>query len=378
MKVPLVDLRPQHDSLRDQLLAAVERVIDKQQFVLGPEVQILEEEIAKYSETSFAVGCASGSDALLLALMALDIGSGDEVITTPFTFFATGSAIVRLGARPVLVDIDPNTYNLDTSRLAAAITSRTRAIIPVHLYGQCTDMASLEAISEQHHLPIVEDAAQAIGAEDRGRRAGSMGAIGCFSFYPSKNLGGAGDGGMLTTNNKNLADRLRRLRAHGGTNEYHHSEVGINSRLDSLQAAVLRVKLKFLDRWSAARRNKASRYSDLLLETSVLEFEVIPPFVRPEARHVFHQYVVRISRYRDAMMKHLLDQGVGTKVYYPVPLHLQQCFSNLGYHEGDFPESERAARETFALPIYPELTDQQQSYVIETLRSFRPDPLATH
>ncbi len=369
MKVPLLDLRPQHQSLRHELLAALERVIDSQQFVLGPDVQLFEQEIARYSGTRFAIGCASGSDALLLALMALDVKAGDEVITTPFTFFATAAAIVRLGARPVFVDIDRRTYNIDTSRVRAAITPRTRVIVPVHLYGQCADMTSLFEISEQHNLPLVEDAAQAIGAEDRGRRAGSIGLIGCFSFYPSKNLGAAGDGGMLTTDEERLAERLRRLRIHGGATEYHHNEVGINSRLDSMQAAVLRVKLKHLDSWSEARRQKAARYQQLFQEAD-LNFELVSPYVRPEGLHIFHQFVVRTPQHRDALMKHLSDQGVGTKVYYPVPLHLQECFSYLGYREGDFPETERAARETLALPVYPELTDEQQLYVVETLRRF--------
>jgi dTDP-4-amino-4,6-dideoxygalactose transaminase len=369
MNVPLLDLRPQHQSLRNELLAALERVIDSQQFVLGPEVHVLEQEIAGYSGTRFAIGCASGSDALLLALMALDVKAGDEVITTPFTFFATAAAIVRLGARPVFVDIDRRTYNIDISRVAAAITPRTRVIMPVHLYGQCADMVSLLEISERHNLPLVEDAAQAIGAEDCGRRAGSIGLIGCFSFYPSKNLGGAGDGGMLTTDDERLANRLRRLRIHGGATEYHHNEVGINSRLDSLQAAVLRVKLKHLDSWSEARREKAGRYNRLFQESD-LNFKLISPFVRPEARHIFHQYVIRAPQHRDALMKHLAQHGVGTKVYYPVPLHLQQCFAYLGYRERDYPEAERAARETLALPVYPELTDEQQLYVVDTLRRF--------
>lgn len=369
MNVPLLDLWPQHQSLRNELLAALERVIDSQQFVLGPEVHLLEQEIAGYSGTRFAIGCASGSDALLLALMALDVKTGDEVITTPFTFFATAAATVRLGARPVFVDIDRRTYNIDTSRVEAAITPRTRVIMPVHLYGQCADMVSLLEISERHSLPLVEDAAQAMGAEDYGRRAGSLGLIGCFSFYPSKNLGGAGDGGMLTTDDERLAERLRRLRIHGGATEYHHTEVGINSRLDSIQAAVLRVKLKHLDSWSAARRQKAARYNQLFQESD-LNFKLISPFVRPEARHIFHQYVIRVPQHRDALMKHLARHGVGTKVYYPVPLHLQPCFAYLGYREGDYPEAERAAQETLALPVYPELTDKQQLYVVDTLRRF--------
>lgn len=371
MKVPLLDLHAQYERLRDQLLIAVQRVLDSQQFILGAEVEALEKEIALYSQTKQAIGCASGSDALLLALMALDVKPGDEVITTTFTFFATGGAIARLGARPVFVDINPETYNIDASKVEAAITSRTRVIMPVHLYGQCSEMDALVEISRRHHVSLIEDAAQAIGAEDRGRRAGSMGVIGCFSFYPSKNLGGAGDGGIITTNDGRLAERLRALRVHGGLTEYQHGEVGINSRLDALQAAVLRVKLPHLDGWSRARRDKAEAYSRLFADTS-LAFEVITPFSRGDGRHIFHQYVVRVPEFRDGLMAHLARHGIGTKVYYPIPLHLQDCFRYLGYKDGDLPEAESAARETFALPCYPELTDAQQHYVVDAFRSFTP------
>ncbi|HKR59142.1 MAG TPA: DegT/DnrJ/EryC1/StrS family aminotransferase [Pyrinomonadaceae bacterium] len=371
MNVPLLDLQGQYQELREELLGAVTRVLDSQRFVLGDEGRALESAIAAYCNTDFAIGCASGSDALLLALMALDIKPGDEVITTPFTFFATGSAITRLGARPVFVDVNPLTYNIDPEAVAHAISPHTKAIMPVHLYGQCADMDALLQIAEQRQIPIVEDAAQALGAEDAGRRAGSLGLIGCFSFYPSKNLGGAGDGGMLTTNDAKLATRLRTLRVHGGEVEYRHSEVGINSRLDELQAAVLRVKLTQLDRWSDLRRNNARRYDELLRERSP-EFEVITPYVREEARHIFHQYVLRVPNYRDDLVKHLAQNGIGTGIYYPIPLHRQECFAFLGYREGDCPEAERAARETIALPIYPELSESQQRYVIETLVSFRP------
>jgi dTDP-4-amino-4,6-dideoxygalactose transaminase len=308
---------------------------------------------------------------LLLALMALDVKAGDENVTTPFSFFATGSCIARLGARPVFVDIDPATYNIDVSQVADVITSRTKAIIPVHIYGQCAEMDPLLALGERHGIPIIEDAAQAIGATDHGRGAGSMGAIGCFSFYPTKNLGGAGDGGIITTNDEQLEQRLKRLRAHGGITEYMHNEVGINSRLDELQAAVLNVKLPHLDKWSDERAERAALYTQLLKEAD-LSFEVTTPFVRPDCRHIFHQYVIRVPRYRDAMMEHLKERGVGTKVYYPVPLHLQECFSYLGYKEGAFPEAERAAAETFALPAYPELSEAQQAYVVDSIRSFKP------
>lgn len=369
MKIPAVNLKAQIEPLRSELLAAIEHIIDSQQFVLGGEVKALEEEVASYSKTSHAIGCGSGSDALLLALLALDIKAGDEIITTPFTFFATGGAVARLGARPVFVDSDRRLYNIDAGRIAAAITPRTRAIIAVHMYGQCADMDPLLAIAEQHQLPLIEDAAQAIGAEDRGRRAGSMGRIGCFSFYPTKNLGAAGDAGMVTTNDEQLAARLRALRVHGGVTEYLHTEVGINSRLDALQAAVLRVKLPHLDDWSNARAERARRYSELLANAN-LPYQLSAPFIRTDGRHIFHQYVVRAPKHRDALMAHLAQCGVGTRVYYPVPLHLQECFRYLGYREGDFPEAESASLETFALPIYPELTDAEQDYVVESLRSF--------
>jgi dTDP-4-amino-4,6-dideoxygalactose transaminase len=368
MKVPLIDLAGQHRFLRSQLVAALERVIDSQQFVLGSEVAALEGEVANYSNTEFAIGCASGSDALLLALMALDLTPGDEVITSPFTFFATGAAIVRLGAVPKFVDIDPQTYNIDTEQVAAAVTGRTRAILPVHLYGQCADMNALLQISKRHQVPIVEDAAQAIGAEDSGRRAGSMGEIGCFSFYPTKNLGGAGDGGMLVTHDATLNRRLKKLRVHGGATEYLHDEVGINSRLDAMQAAVLRVKLKYLDDWSAARRKRADRYTKLINETGIAD-RFVPPFIRPEARHIFHQYVIRTPG-NETVIKYLAQHGIGSKVYYPVPLHLQECFGFLGYRAGQFPQTERAARETLALPCFPELSEEQQAFVISTLARF--------
>lgn len=371
MNVPLLDLQAQYVSLRDELQQAVERVMNSQRFVLGEEVRALENAVAAYCETKYAIGCASGSDALLLALMALDVKAGDEVITSPFSFFATAACIVRLGARPVFVDIDPQTYNLDVSRVADAITSRTKAIMPVHLYGQCAPMNPLLELSERRRIPVVEDAAQAIGATDNSRCAGSMGLIGCFSFYPTKNLGGAGDGGILTTSDDAIAQRLRRLRAHGGATEYHHEEVGINSRLDELQAAVLRVKFPSLDGWSEERARKAAIYSELL-DKAQLSFPLFTPQVRPDGRHIFHQYVIRVPGNRDALMEHLQKRGVGTKIYYPIPLHRLECFSYLGYKEGEFPESEGAARETMALPVYPELTEEQQVYVVESIKSFQP------
>jgi dTDP-4-amino-4,6-dideoxygalactose transaminase len=370
MKVPLLDLRAQYESLREETRAAVDRVLESQGFVLGADVRALEEEIAAYTGARHAIGCASGSDALLLALMALDVKAGDEVVTTPYSFFATAGSIARLGARPVFVDIEPRTYNIDVNRIEAAITERTRALLPVHLYGQCAEMDALASVAARHNLPMIEDAAQAIGAEDASRGAGSLGQIGCFSFYPTKNLGGAGDGGMLSTNDDRVAARLRSLRVHGEASKYHHREIGFNSRLDTLQAAVLRVKLPRLDAWSDARARHAARYRELFTDAGLLE-EIGLPFEREGARHIYNQYVVRVGAgRRDALIKHLKSAGVGTEVYYPVPLHLQECFRYLGYQEGDFPEAERAARETLALPVYPELTQEQQRYVVESLRDF--------
>jgi dTDP-4-amino-4,6-dideoxygalactose transaminase len=370
MQVPLLDLKQQHAALREELRAAVERVFDSQQFIMGEDVGRLESELARYTRAKYAVGCGSGSDALRLALMALDIGPGDEVVTTPFTFFATAGAVALAGARPRFADIDPQTFNLDPARVEDAVTARTRAVMPVHLYGQCADLGEILGLAARRDLLVIEDAAQAVGAEDRGRSAGAAGAAGCFSFYPTKNLGAAGEAGLVTTNDGTTAERLRRLRVHGGATEYYHQEVGFNSRLDTLQAAVLRVKLPHLDAWSEARRERARTYTRLFEEAGLTEF-VTPPRVREGARHIFHQYVVRVpGARRDPLMAHLKEHGVGTKIYYPVPLHLQECFAHLGYREGDFPEAERAARETLALPMFPELTEAQQTYVVETVRRF--------
>lgn len=370
MKVPLLDLRAQYETLREETRAAVDRVFESQGFVLGREVGALESEIAAYTGARHAIGCANGSDALLLALMALDVRAGDEVITTPYSFFATAGSIARLGARPAFVDIEPHTYNIDVEKIEAAISERTRALLPVHLYGQCAEMDALVEIARRHNVPVIEDAAQAIGAEDRGRGAGALGQIGCFSFYPTKNLGGAGDGGMLSTNDDALAARLRSLRVHGEASKYRHREIGFNSRLDSLQAAVLRVKLPHLDAWSDARARHAARYRELFRDAGLSE-EIESPFEREGVRHIYNQFVVRVrGGGRDALIEHLRGAGVGTEIYYPVPLHLQECFRYLGYAEGDFPEAERAARETLALPVYPELTEDQQQYVVETMRAF--------
>ncbi len=369
MHVPLLDLKAQHDPLRPEIEAALGRVLDSNGFVLGSEVAALEEELAAYCGVKHAIGCASGSDAILLALMAVDVGPGDEVITTPFSFFATVSAITRLGATPVFVDIEADTCNLDVELVEEKITERTKAIEPVHLYGQCADMGSLVDVANKHGIPIVEDAAQAIGAEENGIRAGAFGAVGCFSFYPSKNLGGMGDGGFMTTNDDRLAAKLRALRVHGAEEKYFHRYVGLNSRLDGFQGAVLRVKLPHLDEWTEKRRRNAERYRQLFTDAGLAE-EIGLPHERENARHIYNQFAVRVPRRRDDLRAHLTEAGIGTDIYYPVPLHLQDCFSYLGHSRGDLPEAERAADETLALPIYPELSPGQQEYVVRTVAEF--------
>ncbi len=369
MNVPLLDLKEQNDSLRPEIEAALAKVLDTNGFILGGEVAELEKELAAYCGVKHAIGCASGSDAILLALMALDVGAGDEVITTPYSFFATVSSITRLGAAPVFVDIDPVTYNLDTAQVEAAITSKTKAIEPVHLYGQCANMAALREIAAKHNIPLVEDAAQAIGAEEDGVQAGAIGAIGCFSFYPSKNLGGMGDGGFVTTNDDALATKLLALRVHGSIEKYYHKYVGLNSRLDGFQGAVLRVKLPHLDSWTDKRRANADNYRRLFTDLGLTE-QIGLPVERSNAKHIYNQYVIRVSGRRDELRAYLTEKGIGSDIYYPVPLHLQECFEYLGYKPGDMPESEKAALETLALPIYPELTADQQKYVVETIVEF--------
>jgi len=369
MQVPLLDLKEQNQSLRPEIEAALGRVLDTNGFILGGEVAELEKELAVYCGTKYAIGCASGSDAILLAFMALDIGPGDEVITTPYSFFATVSSITRLGAMPVFVDIDPQTYNLDVTKVESKITSRTKAIEPVHLYGQCSDMAGLRTISERHGIPLTEDAAQAIGAEENGTHAGAMGAIGCFSFYPSKNLGGMGDGGFVTTNNDALAKKLLALRVHGSEEKYYHKYVGLNSRLDGFQGAVLRVKLPHLKEWTEKRRSNAENYRRMFIELGITE-QIGLPIERTNAKHIYNQYVIRVPHKRDELRAFLTGKGIGTDIYYPVPLHLQECFAYLGYSEGDMPEAEKAAHETLALPIYPELRIEQQEYIVESIAKF--------
>ncbi len=370
MSVSLCDLQPQLRELEPQLQDAVMRVLRSGQVINGPEVAGFEEEAARYCGAGYGVGCSSGSDALLLALAALGIGPGDEVILPPFTFFASVGAVCRLGARPVFADIDSATYNLDPFQVESKITAKTKAIMPVHLFGQCAEMEPLWSIAERHGLVLVEDAAQAIGAEYHGKRTGSLGAIGCFSFYPSKNLGAYGDAGLAVTNDPEWADRMRCLRNHGMEPKYYHKLLGWNARLDAIQAALLRVKLPHLDRWTEGRQVAARRYDALIDELHVAGF-LQRPLIRPNQRHVFNQYVVRVGRgQRDALVRHLRAAKIGCEIYYPIPLHLQACLAHLGYREGNFPASERAAQEVLALPIYPEITVDQQRCVIKSVADF--------
>ena len=364
MTVPLLDLKAQYAEIRRDVDDAVRRVMESQRFIGGPEISGLEEEIARYSQCAHAVGVASGTDALLLALRALGIGPGDEVVTSAYSFFASAGTVANNGATPVFVDIDPRTYNLDPHRLEAAFTPRTKAVVAVSLYGQCCDLTAIKAICDKRRVWLIEDAAQSIGSEWEGRRSGSTSDFGCFSFFPSKNLGGAGDGGMVVTQSAEHADRVRLLREHGARPKYHHAIVGTNSRLDALQAAILRVKLRHLDRWSEARARNAALYHQLFEGSRVGR-----PFRDPRARHIYNQYVIRVPE-RDGLRAALSERGIGTEIYYPVPLHLQKCFATLGYRDGDMPNSEAAAKETLALPIYPELLEDQIRYVAAAVREF--------
>jgi len=353
--VPFIDLVAQYQTIREEVRAAVDRCFESQTFILGDEVAELEKEIAGYCDSRFAIGCASGTDALILALLAADVQPGDEVITSPFTFFASAGAIHRIGAIPVLVDIEPESFNIDPVKVEQAITSRTAAIMPVHIFGQCAEMEPLWRLSAAYDIPLIEDSAQAIGAEYRGRRTGVLGTIGCFSFFPTKNLGGAGDGGIMTTDDPDLAARLKRLRVHGDVGGYNHVEVGFNSRLDALQAAVLRVKLRHLDSWTEGRTRNAERYCQLI-EANGLADVIKVPKVLADRRHVFNQFTTRVvGGHRTTIMKSLKEQQIGCAVYYPIPLHLQKCFAYLGYQPGDLPEAERACSEVMSLPIYTEL-----------------------
>jgi dTDP-4-amino-4,6-dideoxygalactose transaminase len=370
VSVPALNLKAQYQSIRDEIEPVVREILESQMFVLGPEVTRLEAEVADYCGAASGIGCASGSDALLLPLLAIDIGPGDEVITTPYTFFATAGSIWRTGAKPIFVDIEPDTFNIDPVRIEAAITPRTRAIIPVHLFGQVAEMGPIQEIARRHGLTVLEDAAQAIGSAYHGTRAGTLGDVAAFSFYPSKNLGGFGDGGMVTTNQPQLARRITRLRVHGMEPKYHHHEVGFNSRLDAFQAAVLRVKLRHLDAWTSLRRDVADRYRNLFASHG-LEEMVGLPIERQGNFHVYNQFVIRVPAFlRDSLRDYLTARKIGSEIYYPIPLHLQVCFASLGHKPGDFPHSEAAARETIALPIYAELTDAEQRYVVGSIRQF--------
>lgn len=362
--IPLLDLKAQYVSIRTEVRTALDRVIDSQRFTLGPEVEALESEIASYSGCPYGVGVSSGTDALLAALMAIDIRPGDEVITSAYSFSATASTIARLGAKPVFADIDSATYNIDARTIEAKISQRTRAIVPVHLFGQIADMAPIMDMARRHSLTVIEDAAQAIGAERHGKRAGSFGEMACFSFYPSKNLGGFGDGGMVTTNRPELAEKLRLLRNHGFKTKYYNEMLGGNFRLDEIQAAVLRVKLKYLDGWTEGRRRNAGIYRDRLKSVRSISLPCEPP----DSRHIFNQFVIR-SAGRDALMTRLKEQGIGCEIYYPVPLPLLPCFASLGYRPGDFRASETAAEQSLALPIYPELTPQMIERVAAAIAS---------
>ena len=357
--IPLLDLKSQYDAIRSEIREAVDRVLESQQFILGPEVEALEREVAEYCHCTHAVGVSSGTDALLVALMALDIKAGDEVLSPAYSFFATAGAIARLGATPVFIDIDPQTFNIDPARIEAKITPRTRAILPVHLFGQMAEMDEILRIASRHRISVIEDAAQAIGSERDGKRAGSLGDAGCLSFFPSKNLGGVGDGGMVITNNSELADRIRKLRNHGFRTRYDNELLGGNFRLDAIQAAVLRVKLRHLDRWTEARQRNAVAYRRRLPSS------VISPVEKP-GRHIYNQFVIRHPN-REMLMQYLKDQRIGCEVYYPIPLHLQTCFESLGYKPGDLPSSEQASRETLALPIYPELTMAMIQHVCDAI-----------
>ena len=365
---PFLDLKAEYATMKEEIGTAVEKVLESQQFIMGPEVRQLEAEIAAFIGSRFALGCASGSDALLLALMALGVDSGDEVITPPFTFVATAGSISRLKARPVFVDIDRETYNLDPALLEAAITSRTKAIMPVHLFGLAAEMEKINEIARAHRLPVIEDAAQAIGARYHDQYVGNLSACGCFSFFPSKNLGGAGDGGMITTNDPELADRISVLRDHGSRKKYQYDLLGMNSRLDSLQAAILLVKFRHLEAMAQARRRNAERYRQLFRQAGLEKSIVLP--VQPEGlHHVYNQFVIRTPQ-RDQLREHLRNGGIPTEIYYPFPLHLQPAFADLGYRPGAFPESEEASRQVLALPVFPQMTEEQQKMVVDRTAEF--------
>lgn len=366
---PFLDLKAQFASIREEVMSAISRVMESQQFILGPEVKQLEGEIASKLGAKYAVGCASGTDALILALMAAGIGPGDEVITTPFSFVATAGSIVQVGAKPVFVDIDPVSFDLDPAQVEAAITPRSRAILPVHLFGLPADMDPILAVAHAKNLLVIEDAAQAIGAQYNGQFVGTLGDMGCFSFFPSKNLGAAGDGGLITTNDSATAERLQMIRVHGSKTKYVHEIQGINSRLDALQAAILRVKLRYLDKWANGRNERAQRYRRLFDEKRLTEFVSYPPVPPANFHHVYNQFTIRAQR-RDELKEHLAKAGIPSEIYYPLCLHLQKAFSSFGYHPGQMPVAEKASQEALSLPVYPELTDAQQEAVVQGIESF--------
>ena len=368
MNVPFLDLKAQFRTIKPDIMKAIEAVCDEQGFVLGPRVVELEQALAKYVGASHAIGCASGSDALLLSMMAMDIGHGDEVITAPFTFFATAGSISECGARPVFVDVQPDTFNMDPEKIEAKITPRTKAIMPVHLFGQCADMEAINTIARRRNLTVIEDACQAIGSSRNGVKAGALGDTGCFSFFPTKNLGGFGDGGMITTRTAPLSEKLMMLRVHGSRIRYVHELPGINSRLDALQAAVLRVKLNHLGRWAEGRQRNARRYEQLFADAKLTERVTLPKTDKGNV-HVYNQFTIRAQR-RDDLRTYLKEKGIGSEIYYPIPLHLQSCYRELGYKKGDFPVSERAAEEVMSLPIYAELTEDQLAYVVAAIKEF--------
>jgi len=368
INVPLLDIPIAYEEILADVQKNIDKVIRSGKFILGPVVEELELLVANYCGAKYAVGVSSGTDALLISLMASEIGPGDEVITSPFTFFSTAGSIARLGARPVFVDIEPDTFNIEPNQIEQKITAKTRAIIPVHLYGQCAAMDPVLDLARGNNLVVIEDAAQAIGSEYKGRRAGSMGDYGCLSFFPTKNLGGFGDGGMVTMASGELFERVKTLRVHGSQSKYYHKIIGGNLRLDALQAAIVLAKLKYLDGWTKKRRTNAQTYNQLFRGKGLTDQLIIPPEVVPY--HVYNQYVVRIKNKRDELRKYLADNNVATEIYYPLPLHLQECFTSLGYKKGDFPESEKAADETIALPVFPELTPEQLNYVVEIIVHF--------
>ncbi|MCX8116324.1 MAG: DegT/DnrJ/EryC1/StrS family aminotransferase [Desulfobacterota bacterium] len=375
MEVPFFDLTRQYPKIEKEIRSVLDELFKTQQFILGPQVEAFEKAIASYCHVPYAVGVASGSDALLLSLMAVGVGPGDEVILPPYTFFATAGSVSRLGATPVFVDIDPETFNIDPSKISEKITPRTKAILPVHLYGQCADMDPILELARKKGLFVIEDAAQALGAEYLPRpdlpprRAGSMGHLGCFSFYPTKNLGAFGDAGMVVTDDPGLAEKVKILRVHGSHPKYYHRWIGINSRLDTIQAAILLVKFHYLEQWTEERQKRAERYRAGLQEVASRVEGFRLPAIQFKNRHIFHQYVIR-APLRDELKKFLWEQGIGTDIYYPLPLHLQECYASLNHRKGDFPVSERASEETLALPIFPELTEAQQERVVEGIVTF--------